>query len=343
MQKSYVEPPVRPLLPEQLPFLSIINFVLRHLPLMLVLGVLASAVLLVPVVRSPATYSSTSLVSTGDEAPTSRVLAFLGGGGAAPSAQTYIDLMSAPEFLQSLAQMPLEFPGGKQTAAQYYGKGQKTPESAIEVGAASLSDKITGKIKDPSGWLELTTEGETPAMAHDLNLAVLAQVDSFNARKRRQLSIENQRFAEERLAELGVQVRGAEDRLVAFQERNRDLSPPELRIQAERLSDTVARRRALYSAMQQSYDRERLEAERRLRPLTLMGRPTVPQAPDSRGFGRTIILGLFGGVFLGAIVGAIRDYFKNIKRQASPEYEEYVALRSRLFGWMRLPGRKSAA
>jgi hypothetical protein len=342
MQKSYVDPPVRPLLPEQLPFLSILNFVLRHLPLMLVLGAILSTALVIRKAKQPTTYISTSLVSTGDEAPGSRIFAFLGAGAATPAAPGYIDLLSAPVFLQSLAQVPLKFPTGMQPAAQFYGAGLP-PERAAEAGAAALSGRIDAAVLDPSGWLELKTEGDTPEQARELNFAVLAQLDTFNARKRRKLSIENQQFAAERLAELGADVKEAEDRMIAFERRNRDLSSPELRLQSQHLADTLSRRKGLYSAILASYDRERLEAERLYRPMTLMGSPTLPQAPDPRNFTRAVILGLFGGGFLGAIVGGILDYFRSIERQGSPQYREFVELRSRLFGWLRLPRRKAAA
>src|SRR4051812_13789843 len=126
MQKSYVEPPVRPLLPEQLSFLAIINFVLRNLPLMVILGVAASAGLLIRAIRSPVEYTSTSLISTGDEGTSNRILSFLGGGSSLsnPGSQGYIDLMTAPAVLEQLAQVEFDFPSGRKSALVQYGGSQ---------------------------------------------------------------------------------------------------------------------------------------------------------------------------------------------------------------------------
>src|SRR5215210_6111191 len=101
MQKSYVEPPVRPLLPEQMSFLAIINFILRNLPLMLGLGVMFSVLLATRARRQALEYSSSSLVSTGEEATGNRILAILGGGSSLsnPGSQQYIDLMTSPVVL----------------------------------------------------------------------------------------------------------------------------------------------------------------------------------------------------------------------------------------------------
>lgn len=345
MQTSYVEPPVRPLLPEQLSFLAILNFVLRNLPLMLVLGVIASTLLVVQAVRSPVMYASTSIFSTGEEAAGNRILAFLGGGTSFSNAgsQYYIDLMGAPVILEPLSKVKFDFPTGKQTALQYYAGTVQPPDRALESVMGDLSKRISAKVKDPSGWIELTTKGDTPVLAQELNHAVLAQIDSFNAEKRRKRSLEDRVFAEERLADLGAQVRNAENRLQAFRERNRDLSPPGLALEHERLIDSVSTRRSLYSAILQSYDRERLDAQRQSKVITMIARPNLPYAPIPHGVGRTVVLGLFAGAFLGAVIGIIREYFQRIRKQASPEYEEYRALLSRWFRWVRLPRRKAAA
>jgi hypothetical protein len=343
MQKSYVEPPVRPLLPEQLSFLAIINFILRNLRLMLVLGVILSIALLIKATRDPEVWTSRSLVSTGEEATGNRILSFLGGGTSFsnPGSQSLIDLMTAPVVLEQLAMVKFDFPTGKKTALEYYG-GKQAPDRAMEAAVGALAANINGKVMDPSGWIQLTTKGETPILAQQLNFAVLAQLDSFNAQKRRKLSQDNQRFAEERLAELGAQVRIAENRVQAFEETNRDMTPPALRLQYGRLQDSLSRARGLYSAILTSYDRERLDAERQLKPLTMMQRPNLPYKPAPRGYGRTVILGLFAGAFLGAVIGAIREYFRSIKRQESPEYAEYRALLQKWFGWIRLPKRNAA-
>jgi uncharacterized protein involved in exopolysaccharide biosynthesis len=345
MHNSYVEPPIRPLVTEQLSFLALLNFVLRNLGLMIVLGVLVTTALAIRVVTSPETYSSTSIVSTGDEAGGTSIIALLGGGTRTsnPGAQFYIDLMGAPVLLEPLAQVEYDFPDGKhESAVKFYG-GNAPADRALEAATAELSGKLHPHIAATSGWLVLRTTAESPRLAIQLNQSVLNQLDLFNAAKRKKQALEDRRFAEERLAELGVEVRSAENRLQSFLEKNRDLSPPGLAIERERLSDSVATRRALYSTVLQSYDRERLDEERQVKLLTIIGRPTVPHVPDKRAFGRTVILGLFAGAFLGALVGVAKEYFRRIRAEATPEYDEYRALLAKWFGWLRGLKRKATA
>ena len=343
MQKSFVEPPLRPLLPEQLSFLAIINFILRQLPIMLVLGVIASTIFFVRAYLAPVTWSSTSIVATGDEAAGNRILSFLGGGTSFSNqgSQAYVDLLSAPVVLEQLTRVTFDFPDGRKTALAYYGGNIQPPDRALETAMGEVSNNISARVKDPSGWVEITTKGKTAVLAQQLNLAVIAQLDSFNAQKRRKVSLENQKFAEDRLVELGASVRIAENRYQAFLERNKDLTPPSLQLERDRLADSLARVKSLYSAILTSYDRERLEAERQAKTLTIIGRPNLPYSPSSRGIGRTVILGIFAGAFLGALIGIVREYFGGIRKQASPEYAEFMALLSRWFGRLR-PRRKPA-
>src|ERR1051326_2483643 len=210
MPPSHIDPPTRPRLGEQLSFLAVINFVLRNLGVMLIIGVIASVIFSVQVARAPRTFSSTSIFSTG-EGNGGGLIAMLGGGSKLSDlgAQYYVDLMTAPNVLEPLAKMEYDFPKeGRESAVKYYG-GKLPPDRALEAAMSAISSKIHPRITATSGWIVLRTAAETPDLAVQFNYAVLAQLDTFNSQKRRRQAAEDERFAEERLADLGVQVRRA--------------------------------------------------------------------------------------------------------------------------------------
>ena len=346
MSSSYVEPPVRPLVREQLSFLAVINFVLRNLGLMLILGVIASLALLIREMKKPQLYASTSIFSIGDFGGGARITAMLGGGFSFASAgATYItEIMTQPTFLEPLASREFDFPTGRTTALKFYGDGRKTANDALEAAMGSLAPMIKTDISTTTGWISLTTQAETPKLAEQLNYTVLSQLDSMQAERRRKQSSEDQKFAEERLAELGARLNAAEQKLRIFQETNRDPSSPSLRIESQRLGDSVANARSLYSTILGSYERERIESERQTRLLTVIAKPTVPHNPEDRPYVRTIVLGLFGGAFVGAILGIILEYFRRIQTTAAPaEAAEYARLRDKWFGWILRPFRARTA
>jgi hypothetical protein len=346
MSSSYVEPPVRPLRREQLSFLAVINFLLRNLGLMLILGVVMSAALVIRVVREPLLYSSTSIFSIGDFGGGARITAMLGGGYSFSSAgATYItEIMTQPAFLEPLATREFEFPEGKTTAMKYYGGPGRTPDQALEAAMGNLAAAIHTDISTTTGWISLTTKAKTPKLAEQMNYVVLAQLDSMQADRRRKQSTEDQKFAQDRLAELGARLNAAQQKLRIFQETNINPSSPGLRIEENRLRDSVANAQSLYSTILGSYERERIDAERQTRLLTLIAKPSVPHSPDKRPYARTVVLGLFGGLFIGAMLALILEYFRRIQTSAAPEEAaEFDRLRAKWFGWILRPFRSRLA
>jgi capsule polysaccharide export protein KpsE/RkpR len=338
MSSSYVEPPVRPLIREQMSFLAVINFVLRNLGLMLVIGALVSAFLVYRVVREPQTYTSTSTFSIGDFGGGARITQILGGGSSVSSAgATYItEIMTQPVFLEPLTLRELDFPTGRASSVAYFGGKQQGPE-AIESAMGALNAKIHTSISTTTGWISLSTSAETGKLAEQLNYTVLAQLDSFQASQRRKRSVEDQKFAEERLAELGARLTAAQRKLQIFQETNRfGDAAPGLRLEEQRLRDSVSTASSLYTTILNTYERERIDAVRQTRLLTLISAPSRPRSPDKRPFARTIILGLFAGAFLGAVLGIIREYFRRIQAEDTPEAAEFIRLRDKWLGWIPL-------
>jgi uncharacterized protein involved in exopolysaccharide biosynthesis len=335
MSSSYVEPPVRPLVREQMSFLMVINFVLRNLGLMLITGVLVTAILVFRVATAPQTYSSTSTFSIGDFGGGSRITSLLGGGTSFSNAGAAFitEIMTEPVILEPLAQRQFDFPTGRKTALEEYG-GTQPPDRAIEAAMGALSSKMQTSIATTTGWISLTTTGDTPKLAEQLNYTALAQLDSFQADRRRKQSAEDRQFMEERLADLGAKVRAAENRLQAFQENNRDLTPPSVRFEQQRLTDSVATQKSLYSTILSSYERERIDATRQIKLLTVIAKPTVPHQPDRRPYVRTIVLGLFAGAFLATLIALVREYFGRVQKETSPESAEFMRLRERWIGWI---------
>jgi uncharacterized protein involved in exopolysaccharide biosynthesis len=169
-------------------------------------------------------------------------------------------------------------------------------------------------------------------------------VDSFNSEVRKAQSLVDRKFVEERLIEIGEEVRAAENRLQVFRETNRDISySPALTIQQERLQNDVLTRRGLYTTVLQTYDLEKMNSARETRLLRVIGRPTVPFAPDPRSPGRAAILGLFAGMFLAAGIALWREYMGRIRVEGSDDYREFSAMWSRIRGAIMRPFRRRTA
>src|ERR1041384_3189626 len=113
MPNSYVEPPVPPAPTEQLSFLSVINFVLRNIVLMIVLGIAFSALLVIRAYSGERTYSSTSIFSAGEETAAGLLSNLsLPGISSGKGPPYYTALMTSPAVLEPLVDMTFTVPDG---------------------------------------------------------------------------------------------------------------------------------------------------------------------------------------------------------------------------------------
>jgi hypothetical protein len=342
MPNSYIEPAVRPTAAEQLSFLSVLNFVLRNFLLLVVPGLLLAGLLYVRMVRAPRTYSTTTTFSAGDvDASPRSVLGitlpgFINGKGP----QFYIDLIGSPAILDPLVETRFDVAPGSppRSLVEYYG-GTTAPRAVAKQAAMdAVTHRIHTKITQTSGWVIMSVTAERPSLAVDLAKAVLAEVDSFNTNTRKQQSLVDRQFASAQLTDVGAEVRTAEDALTHFLETNRDIAiSPALQIERERLTNTVATKRSLYATILQQYDREKMDAQRETKLLTIIGPPTVPFGPDRQVSLRLIVIGLFVGSFLGALLALCREYFKHVRREGSPQYGEFAARTSRFVALLKRP------
>src|SRR5437667_4248356 len=114
MPNSYVEPPVAPAAAEQLSFLSVINFVLRNILLIVVPGVLLAIFLVLRARAAPPTYTSTAIFSAGEATSPGGFLGiglpgFISGKG--PT--FYVDLMTSPAVLDPLVEQTVQVAPGR--------------------------------------------------------------------------------------------------------------------------------------------------------------------------------------------------------------------------------------
>lgn len=346
MPDAYLEPVSLPERKDQLTFLSVLNFILRNIKSMLVLGIIFGAIVMVSALMAPPTYTSTAIVSAGENDSPGRLLGLSLPGSSGKSPQYYVDLMTSPAVLEPLVERKYQTAPGKppQTLVEYFAGASASTPAGKAMAMDELAGRIRPKISQNGNWITVRVVAETPQLAAQLAEAVLAQVDAFNSEVRKAQSLTDRQFAEERLLEIGAEVRAAENRLQAFRESNRDISfSPALTIQQERLENDVATRRALYSTVLQTYDREKMNAVRETRLLMVIGRPTVPFAPDPKSPGRAAILGIFGGMVLASAIALWREYLARIRAEGSAEYGEFSALRERVFGWFSRLFRRQAS
>lgn len=332
MHSSYVAPLPETAADDRISFLSVVNFILRNLVLLLAAGLALGLLLALRRAASPVRYTATTSFAIGqDQAPSLLLGLSLSGIGSGRSPQFYTDLVKSPAILEPLVETSFDVAPGKprQTLIEYYGGRSGSRVAAKEAAMGAVSSRISTKISPVTSVITMGVGAENPTLAAEVAQAILDQIDLFNTRTRKVQTTAERAFSEQRLVEIGAEVRVSEDKLRDFLERNRDISlSPSLTLEKERLSDEVSAKRQLYNTVLQAYERAKMDEVRESPLVTVIGRPTPPLQPDSRGTMRIAVLGFFAGVLLGVLIALWNEYVERIRAQASPEFGEFAALRS---------------
>ena len=128
---------------------------------------------------------------------------------------------------------------------------------------------------------------------------------------RTQKARDNLTFVNERFDEAQAELQAAEERLAAFNDRNRDIQSARLRTERDRLQRQVRFAADLYSEFQTQRTQAEIELQRSQPVITILEAPTPPlkrSAPQ-----RTLIVLL--SVILGGLIGVggafVRTFFSN--------------------------------
>jgi hypothetical protein len=268
----------------------------------------------------------------------------LGGGLSLPATggkgpEFYVELMRSPAILGPLVESPIDSEPGRppQTLIERYAKGEKRRQVATDAAIGAVLSKISTRIS-LNGIITLRVTAENPRLAAAIALGILQQMDDFNNNKRKSQASAERRFAEQRLVEVGAEVRNVEERYKNFLERNRETTrSPALTLERDHLTDELSMKRSLYSSIIQAYERAKMDEVRDSPRATVLQTPMPPVGPDRRTTLRYAILGFFLGVIVAGFLALTREFFSRIPKQASPEASEFNALRAESTERLRRP------
>ena len=223
------------------------------------------------------------------------------GDAGAESPQFYVDLVSRQSTLRALVDSSYPGSSGKRyrNLVEYFGISASNYAVARDRAVTKLRRRLDASANAKTGVITLTVTSPDPVMARALADRAIAVVNEFNLQRRKSQAAAERDFVEERLAQALAELHVAENRQEAFLQTNAVVTSPRLRLEADRLSQEVGTRRALYTTLSQSYEQARIDAVRDTPVITVIEAPVVPAEPDSRGLARAIIFALFGGMVLG--------------------------------------------
>jgi uncharacterized protein involved in exopolysaccharide biosynthesis len=197
-----------------------------------------------------------------------------------------------------------------------------------------------------TGIVTVSVSARNAALARGIADSLLGRLSVFDLDRRRAQAASERVFIEERLAQLGAELRGAEARLEDFLIRNRDFhNSPELTFQNDRLARDVAMRQQIYTSLAQAYEQARVDEARNTPVLSIIERPETPTWPKSRGLVLRGVLSLMIGLLLATGIAATLDFARRCRArdpQAAAElWARFASMGREILGVLR--GRRGRA
>lgn len=330
---------------EPIPFLAIVNAILRNrLRIALLIAVLCFGVAAYTLLR-PRTYVSDASFSlqSSDSHRGSGIAAQFGltlpSSDGSQSPAYYVELLDSREILTAAAasQYSYKTDGRKVTGTlpQLYDIDDRDSAVKYDRAVRRLRAAITSDKSRETGIVDVSVSAQSPELAQQLLTRLLQLLNEFNLKTRQSQAANERRFIEQRMAEIGVDLRAAEDRLQNFLQRNRGgyASIPELSFEHDRLSREVGLRQQVYTSLAQNYEQARIDEVRDTPALTVIESPSLPVRPAPRGLVRRVFVALLIGLLLGTLPLLLRVLLTARRRSMDEEVEEFRRLKGELRLW----------
>jgi uncharacterized protein involved in exopolysaccharide biosynthesis len=256
----------------------------------------------------------------------------------------YVDLLSSREILSAVVDTRFAVPADGTTReadlTEWLKARGRTAALKREDAIKKLGSRVTVSSSVRTGVITLDVTTRNPLLSQQINQRMLSLLNEFNLEKRQSQASAERKFTEARLEESERQLRDAEDRLLAFTQRNRDTrNSPLLTLEQDRLSREVSMRQQVYTTLVQAYDRAKIDEVRDTPVITLLLEPEAPVKPDSRGVVSKTLLVFILGLILGVLSALVLDSTETGDRERSAELAELERYREQLGQDLRHPLR----
>jgi len=262
------------------------------------------------------------------------------GAEASRSPAFYADLLRSREILSEVLQAKVAGPTPRDsiTVHDLYRVSGSTPEQRDDEGIKALRARITLAVDQRTDVVRVAVEAPSPVAAQDVLQLLLDRLADFNLHTRQSTAGERRKFIEGRVATSEQQLRGAEDALRTFYQRNRQLqSSPQLRFEEQQLTRQVAVQQDLYLTLRREYETARIEEVNNTPVLTIIDQPTVPGWRIRPRRTITVLLVTFVVAILVSALALMLQHHEDLIASGDPEY---LRLRQRVTEFLgRTPRR----
>jgi uncharacterized protein involved in exopolysaccharide biosynthesis len=176
-------------------------------------------------------------------------------------------------------------------------------------GVKKLTSLISVTVNAQTNIVSLTVDSHYPELAAAVANRFVTYLNAFNAQYRQSQAREQRKFVEERLADGARQLRGAEEDLRTFYERNRSWQQsPQLTFEEGRLRRQVDVRQEVYLTLSREYEAARMQEVNDTPVITVIDAAIPPVRKSKPKRILLVTIALVCGVMIGAFWAAGAEY-----------------------------------
>ena len=183
-------------------------------------------------------------------------------------------------------------------------------DTLIKTGVDAVISMID--IQQNGSIYNLTVSAPEPVFAKDVATTIIEELDTHQREYNKAKNSETRQFVQERIFDVEKELRGAEEALKIFNDRNRRIeNSPALQLERQRRAREVAVLTGVFTTLKQHLETTKIEEVKESDYVIVLDPPEAPLWPSKPKKKRVVILAGFLGIGLGIIFGFVREYAEN--------------------------------
>ncbi len=175
----------------------------------------------------------------------------------------------------------------------YFDLDEPTPEENFDKALKNLRDLMTTSLESKTNIVTVTVEMREPRLAAQVLNTVVAETDKFLRQKKTTNASEQRKWIEQRLTQVEVELRRAEEALKNFRERNRRVGDsPQLLLEQERFMRDVQVKSTMFIELKKQAELAKIEEIKNITVVNVLdeARAPVKKERPKRGLITLIVL-----------------------------------------------------
>jgi uncharacterized protein involved in exopolysaccharide biosynthesis len=329
---------------DEISLINVLNVFLRQRWFILSIATGVALATTIVILSGARTYTveSSFIIQKRDQPPVAGLAAQLGmdvnGVDATQSPAFYAALIKTPDVLDRL--VDTTFTTSTDPKPKTLASTWKISNDNVGVTRRSVIDKlqkvVSSSVSQKLDLVVLRVTTGDPELSRQLAEAILRQVNWFNLQTRQSRAAAERQFDERLVAEVGADLRRAEDETQQFFQRNQQpRMSAELEMEKQRLTRHLEILNARYVSVVTAYDRARIDEVRDTPVITVIQRPRLPISADSRSLPRKTLLMFLLALALGSIAALVRHALASVRSSIDGDAKEFHQLLDETSGDVR--------